>query len=273
MTVITTIISRFGVVHATDSLVTELQSDGTRKVTEWRKSKIVPVKHYRGIMSYYGLAKCGSWNTYDWLKAKAANARKYKSPERFVRALQKDLNRELKAIPVRDPKDKGIGIHFSAYERISDYWIPELFYLTNFETAQYKSLAPDGVHLGRETYHTIVNVPASLKHRLKRCRLVVHDFLNTKRNILIYNNGDPIMFNAAANSIMNMFQTVAQRGQLKKSVNLNTYLKVGRRSVELVSEAQQYFCRKGSRTVGGKPHELGVTPNRQYYTTHGRAKI
>jgi hypothetical protein len=77
------------------------------------------------------------------------------------------------------------------------------------------------------------------------------------------------MFNAAAYAIFGMFRALAGRGKLSRSDRVETYLAIARRPIEVVSKAQLDFCEKGARVVGGKPHDLAVTPGGMYTSTTG----
>lgn len=273
MTVISTVINRYGTVHASDSLITLRQSNGTVTQLNWRRTKIVKVERFRGAISYFGLATCDQcrWSTVSWLAKQSRAAADFSSAEEFANALRDELNREMKRMVFADPRSYGIGMHFTVYENIDNKWIPELFLITNFTDPSYKSIHAHGLHVSRETYHTIVNVPADMGHRETRFRLTVYDHLHAADNMLIYNNGDPLMFNIAANAILGSFATIAKRGHLSGSRDLRTYLDIARRPVQIVSEAQRHFCSRSYRTVGGKPHDLGISPQGEYYSTTGDA--
>lgn len=89
--------------------------------------------------------------------------------------------------------------------------------------------------------------------------------------MFIFNNGDPVMFNAAAYAIMGMFRALAERGRLANPDEVKTHLAIVRRPIEIVSKAQIDFCRKGTRLVGGTPHDLAVTHSGTYSSTTGDA--
>lgn len=266
MTVISTVITRHCTAHASDSLITELQTDGSRKPKEWQRSKIVAVRPWRGAMAYWGLAKYDAygWSTVDWLQEQAKDAHQYSSAEEFARGLTEKLGEAIAKMRFSSPVDSGIGIHLTAYEHIDDYWIPELFLVSNWADLSYQSLRPEGVGFSRETNHTISQEPHRPEHREAQYRLKVHEHLHKTGGILIYNNGDPLMFNLAAYAITGMFQTLAKRGTLARPERVETYLAIARRPVEVVSKAQLDFCREGTRVVGGRLHDLAITPSGAY---------
>ncbi|MBN1934549.1 MAG: hypothetical protein JW934_07780 [Anaerolineae bacterium] len=271
MTVISTVITRYCTVHASDSLITELQMDGNHKPMEWKQSKIIAVRRWRGAITYWGLAKCSAykWSTFDWLQERANNADRYSSAEEFAQSLTEQLNKAFAKMRFAQAVSTGIGIHLTAYEYIENYWIPELFLISNFIDTTYSTVNSDGIHLSRETYHTIADAPPSPTHREAQYRLQVHAHLHEPGGMIIYNNGDPIMFNAAAYAIFGAFAILAARGNLARSDKIETYLAIARRPIEVVSETQRDFCKEGTRLVGGKPHDLAITPDGVYLSTTG----
>jgi len=56
MTVVAAIITHAATAHATDSLITHEQRNGTLKVQEWEQPKVVKVDAFRGAMAYWGFA-------------------------------------------------------------------------------------------------------------------------------------------------------------------------------------------------------------------------
>jgi hypothetical protein len=274
MTVIAAVITRYCTAQASDSLITKLQQDGTRVPKEWERTKIVAVPHWRGVMAYWGLAVYDAyqWSTLDWLQERAQETNQYTSSEDFARAMTEMLNEAISKMTFHRSLDAGIGIHFTAYEYINNYWIPELFLLSNFEDPSYRSLHSDGVHLSRETYHHIdrnVRGPQP-EHRETTYRLKVHKHLQAG-GMLIYNNGDPLLFNPAASAIFAIIQELVRRGKLGNPASTATYRAIVRRPIEIVSRMQLDFARQETRTIGGKPHDLAVTPNGEYSSDSGDA--
>ena len=159
MTVISTLITKHFTVHASDSMISRPGSNGTRAVLEWEQTKIVRVPHFRGAMSYWGLATRDpfGWSTLKWLQAKAQSARHFPSAEAFAVDLAASLHREITSMRITPPTEAGIGIHLTAHEFVDDYWIPELFQISNWTDPSYRTLRPVGVGVTRETYHWTPN--------------------------------------------------------------------------------------------------------------------
>ena len=67
MTVVSALITKHCTAHASDAFLTILKADGNREVVEDQKPQVVPVKHWRGALTYWGLAQFGQWSTLDWL--------------------------------------------------------------------------------------------------------------------------------------------------------------------------------------------------------------
>jgi len=271
MTVISAVITRCCTVHASDSLITKRKQGGTYEPDDWERSKIISVHRWRGAMSYWGLAKhpAHNWSTRDWLEEQVKSAGPESAPEEFAQRITDRLAEAISNMHFANQVDAGIGIHFTAYEHISNYWIPELFLISNWVDTAYRSLRPTGVGLSRETYHTIANVPPCPGHRESEYRLKVHEYLHQPGAMIVYNNGDPSMFNMAAYAIFGMLRQLGQRGNLADPQRIETYLAIARRPIEIISAAQRDFCREDTRVVGGKPHDLAVTPGGAYSSTTG----
>src|SRR6185436_14007414 len=88
MTVISTIITRHCTAHASDSLITDFE---TGEPKEWEKTKLIPVRSWRGAISYWGLAYQGDWQTSSWLREQARSAGQAQSAEAFAKKLTSDL--------------------------------------------------------------------------------------------------------------------------------------------------------------------------------------
>jgi hypothetical protein len=270
MTVISTYITKRFTVHATDSLITRLKSDGTSTVLEWEKSKIVPVRHWRGAMSYWGLATTDQgWSTLDWLRAMAQKSRNYQSVEEFAEYLAHELTQTIYKFHFKKPSDYGLGIHFTAYENIENYWIPELFKISNWTDNSYSNIHRSGFRLERVTYGSLnqefIYIP---EHRDLKNRLEVQKHLQNG-NPFVYNNGDPFLFNASAYSIWGMIGVLKNRGILADLDKVEKICALTRRPIEIVSNVQRDFCSPGTRLVGGRPHDLAITPNGDYWSSTG----
>lgn len=271
MTVVTTVISLCCTVHATDSLITQLQRDGTLEPKEWKKSKIVPIRHWRGAMSYYGLAVYDyyNWSTFEWLQRQAQQANKFESAESFARDLAKRLDEAISSMRFQRKIHSGIGIHFSAYEYVDGFWIPELFHISNYQDTSYKLIRAGGIRFTRETYSMLNKMDWQPEHSETKYRLAVHKYLRKQNGMLVYNNGDPIMFNPVAKAILESIETIAKRGQLSKRSNVNTYRAVAKMAVEIVCDLQRNFVQSAKRRIGGKPHDLVITPNGEFSSNSG----
>ena len=262
MTVVAAIITSHYTAHASDSFITERQTNGTFIVKESQQSKLVRVEAWRGVMAYWGLAYFGKWNTFDWLQAKANDAGTYKSPQAFADALAAELTAEAKT-RVRSA-NMGIGIHFTAYEYLEGYWIPELFLVSNWADLSYTSCRPVFTAT-RETFGTHKGVVERSKDdgNLDR-RRAVHSALLNHKVLFHYNNGDTLFLNSIAHSIFCTFGLLLQRGQLRDPTTVQTHLSLVRRPVEIASKLLSDLAQPGLIVIGGKPHDLAVSPHGQY---------
>ena len=273
MTVISTIITRRYTAHASDSLITPF-GDHEKEDREWQKTKIIPVRHWRGAMSYWGLATTDQgWNTVTWLRERAHNTRHFESEESFARALTKDLTQEIENIRFSEPRHSGLGIHLTVYERVKDYWVPELFKVSNWTDNSYTAVFPDGFKLERVTFRTLADPPMDEQpeHGEPMYRLEVHRQLQAGL-ILTYNNGDPVLFNQPAGALSNMIRTLVARGVLKDLQTPQAVCALARRPIEVVMAVQRDFCSSEDVRVGGRPHDLAITPEGEYWSGTGDDK-
>jgi len=272
MTIISTLISNICTVHASDSFITRRTVDGGLALIEGEQSKIVPVRAWKGAFSYWGLASCSDygWNTVDWLRTEASIAGMFRSAEAFASHLASELRTKLGLMRFRNPLEQGIGIHFTAYERLHDYEIPELFLISNWANPSYDSLRDFSVT--RETFHWVANQAPLESHRDFEFRKSVHEFLQT-RKFLVYNNGSPSLFNRAADGLFAMFCELYQENTLEQRDEIKTWLRLTRRPIEAVIQAQLDFVRESDRRVGGQPHALSISPTGEYWSFEGTNTI
>lgn len=267
MTVISTVITMAGTVHATDSFLTKVNANGQREPIETQETKIIPVRAWRGAMSYYGLAQVeGHWSALDWLRAQAAQAGNFGTAEEFANALAVALNHEISRLPLPRDVDKGIGIHFSAYEWIGGYWIPEMFHISNWGDTTYSSLRSTGVGASRDMSGGISSQILGQGDTLEARRRLVHQAI-LGGMLVRYNNGDPTLYNPVANAIHDMFEVLNRRRILRKLNDIEVLRSLARRPVEVVASVQQDFCAPGMRVVGGRIHDLAITPTGVYSST------
>jgi hypothetical protein len=266
MTVIATMIAKSGTAHATDSLLTTRGPGGTAVPVETQETKVVPAPRYYGVLAFWGYAgDAKGERTIDWLRERVTESTQFGTAEDFARAVAQQLQAWLVSKGVSRDARYGIGVHFSAYERIGDYWVPELFLISNFE--DYSSLRSSGVGYSRETYGTITGIPRSPEDRESDRRMRVHEFL-AEGNWLRYNNGDPMLFNTTADAVRLMLDVARVRGALA-DLDVEHLRRWTRLPVETVATLQRDFYRPEVRIVGGKIHDLAVTPTGEYSSTSG----
>lgn len=265
MTVIATLITKYGTVHASDSR--RMSTNDRRIVGNDEETKIVPVPKFRGALSFYGLAEYRNFKTLDWLRNQVSQS-KHSSPEEFAIHIKDGLKTKFSNLRFTNPMDQGIGIHFSAYERINDYWIPELFHISNFSNPNYSSLKTDGITASRETFGTMKKQASQLlpSPGNNDQRLEVHKFLHND-GMLIYNNGDPILFNSIANSIMDSFRELRKRNALKNLEDERLQCDMVRRPVEIVSRILTDFAKEEFRLVGGRSHDYLIHQDGRIFST------
>ena len=247
------------------------QDDGTVEPRDWAHPKIVPVEAYAGAMAFWGLGEIeGQWHTHDWLSAQVAGARNFASPQAFGESIAEGLTRELGRFRFRRQRDGGIGIHFTAYESVDGFQVPELFLISNWRDTSYRALRAGGFGCSRETYHTLLGVPSAPEHGNREFRLEVARRINNGQ-MLRYNNGDPGLYNVAATGIMTMLGELQRRSIMRSPDDAITQRDIARAPVEVVADLQARFCRPRTQRVGGRVHDLTVFPDGRFDSSTGDA--
>lgn len=165
---------------------------------------------------------------------------------------------------------RGLGIHFTAYEYIDNQWIPELFLISNYEDETYRVVRSDGFRVTRETYGTISNTrERSREDGKKQRRLAVQAALADSPLMLQYCNGDPVIYLPLAQAVLSSFMQLSGRGILKDRDSPDAHRAIVSRPVDLVSRLMRDFVRKESRNIGGKIHNLSITPGGTFASTSG----
>jgi hypothetical protein len=270
MTVISTIISGYCTAHASDSFLTQPRSDGNYEVRDSQTSKILCVRRWAGIISYWGLSAKPEfkWSAVNWLQARITQSDQFTTAEDFARDLGSRLNHELSKMTYVTPTERGIGIHFTAYELVDGYSIPELFAITNFIDTTYQAIRPEGINVTRETYGLAFDVSDRGPQDGEASRR--HEVRKYIQNVpLLYNNGDPGMFNQASGAILDMLRLARERGVLRVPTETRAHRDIVTWPIKIVSGVQRDFLQQGQRLVGGKPHNLSVTPNGTYESDTG----
>src|SRR4030095_15422711 len=208
------IVTRHCTAHASDSFLTEA-SAGALRVVESRASKLVRVEAWRGIISYWGLARAGGWHTLDWLKGESTRAHSHSSPQAFAEHLADQLTLALKPLRVGSPAHRGLGIHFTAYEHIDGHWVPELFAIRNWVAPDYATISTHGFTVTRETYGAVrQTTERSPLDGTRERRLLVHEALRHAPLMLRFCNGDPDLFMPIAHTVLSSFLEMSRRGIL-----------------------------------------------------------
>jgi|GEM_PF-693630 len=277
MTVISTVITQFCTAHASDSMVTRGKNEKDYHILDLKSTKIVCVRRWSGAMTYFGLAVCDDlktgnrlWSTLEWLRSQANNATQFNAPEEFARDLATKLDHKINSLPITDEKEKGIGIHFTAYEDVDGIPIPEFFHITNFANVEYKQLLPEGVRVTRETYNNLTNdgdSPRS-RHGEPEYRREVRKRLSSG-GMLIFNNGDTDMFNIASDAIRGIMNEAKKRNILQPRNDPKAHRELAMWPIELVAKVQKNFIKSGYQKVGGDLHNLSITPIGEYASETG----
>ena len=106
------------------------------------------------------------------------------------------------------------------------------------------------------------------EHREPKFRIEVHQALQAGV-MFRYNNGDPELFNPAANAILDTFRTLVQRGVLNDPSAERTHCALVRRPIEVISSLLTDFSKKGKRLIGGKLHDLCISRDGTCWSSTG----
>jgi hypothetical protein len=271
MTVISAVFSTHCIAIASDSYLTAYNtSTKIYEILEKQKSKIIRVEKFFGAFSYWGLAaksKNSKWKTYEWLNDMAKKAQNFDKLSLYAEFIKNHLSSEIKKIGIRK-EDRGIGIHLVGYEEYRNgVRIPELFLITNYTDTTY-SKTTNEIHSSRELFNTL---PEKLKVgsenlSIDEKQLIVKDFLS-KGNLLIFNNGDPTMFNQLSEGYNKTMKLAKKRQILKDSADIELYRMIARRPIEMVAKAQKDFYKEDKIIVGGRIHDLVIEKNSKKYSS------
>jgi hypothetical protein len=204
------------------------------------------------------------------LQREAESAISHGSAETFAKHLASSLTRAIARIRFKNESDGGLGLHFTAYERIEGYWVPELFQIRNWVDEQYTSVNPNGFEVSRETYGAAIGSGVRSKDDgSTERRLIVHKRLHDESILFRFVNGDPAVFNTVATATFEVFKQLRDRGSLGDQESVATHLAMVRRPVEMVSDLLVSFCSPDKRRIGGKAHDIAVRPGPTYQSTTG----
>jgi len=272
MTAISTVITSTCTAHATDSFITTPAANGGFDVIESQETKIVKVEAFRGAMSYWGWATTpadGSrWNTLRWLRQAAAQAGSFGTASAFAESMARDLSTAASRFRFDPLRAGGLGIHFTAYEPIDGDWVPELFLISNWTDASYSAVRPSGFAATRQTFAMLSEASdKSIDHASPIARIAV---LNALRDGMLYyfNNGDPAVYNPIANAMYATISTLKTRKQFRGNT-VDSDRALARQPIEVVTRILRSFSKAGTRVVGGKPHDVAVTPDGTYTSSTG----
>lgn len=215
------------------------------------------------------------WNTFKFLESQSLLENKPDKVEDFAIRF-KDLLTE-KAVKHCKLANMGIGIHFTAYEEFDGHQIPEMFYISNISGIHPNSGFYDGVDdhfsMGRHSFHTLTHQPVLEEHRNPEFRLVMKTCLDSGFPIW-FKNGDPLLFNFAAHALTQMTTVLSSRHLLNDAEDpVEFYSNLALQPVQIVSKLQSEFCKKDSAVVGGKCHQLTITPTGEFTSKTGKSDI
>ena len=264
MTVLVTILSQHCIAFASDSFLTRPTRGGRLEVIESQASKLFRVESLRGIAGYCGLAEWGRWTVRDWLRGRARNPG-HETAQAFAESLAEDLNGLMRAIP---REQRGIGIHFGAYERVQGDWIPELFWITNWTDPPNQRVRDSGkVVARRESYGLAVQAGMPACDGLEAQRLAVGRWFAAS-GFQTYNNGDPELFHPVASGFGAALGVLQRRREmpLPTESDWRAWSHVVRAPVETMSKVIRELVPRGQRRIGGRTHDQLVSHRGEFHS-------
>jgi hypothetical protein len=268
MTVISAMLTRKCIAIGSDSYITRLANGKRHLVPKLMGPKIVRFDRIRAAASYWGLAELNGISTYEWLRQIAATcqARPTRpSLSELAELLCEDLRPRLSSHIWRH---RGIGIHLAGYERVDGYLVPELFLITNYADPTYQKRSTlDWTR--RTTFDVFQTQPVSWKHDadpVERSRF--RAYLDNG-GVYTVNNGDPVMFNPAANAVFTMLREMIANRSAVYSDSPKAWQTLATLPIRMVSEFQEGTCVPLSRLVGGQIHDVVITKTGEPISSSG----
>jgi hypothetical protein len=229
--------------------------------------KIILVPHFKGAISWWGrvgLAEPGTeqkvlvYDAASWLleRAKLANDFKATEAQKFAEELASEMNYRLKEFLMDE--DEGIGLHFTAYERIETEWVPEFFLITSFTGFTPGGAYPAGQSIIalRQTYHTLSQNKDFdfAAHGSEPFRNKVLEHLKTdKIHVFTYNNGHVVQF-SGYQPFLDILMNQTKNSEYSFSDGRPLFI------VRTMVEAQERFRPVNQRAIGGPCCELIIDP-------------
>lgn len=260
MTVVTTLLTKDYIAVGSDSLITSWK-DGNLEVMEKKQPKFIPFPKLRCVACYWGLAQVYDtngkliWSMNNWLKSQLKYSEDCKTIEQFGNQLTKSLNNILTTGIAKNVTKKGIGIHLAGFENFDNEIIPELFLISNYSLNNGFYSVNDRIDFSRRTYLDYKGETnfSTIQEQRKYFKQVLD-----KMGLLVYNNGDPILFNTFANSFYFLLAHSKNNGKLKDITLIKEKLKIKELKelasypIKLVKEFQDKFYKENCIVVGGK---------------------
>lgn len=269
MTVNAVVLGTFGIVQVADSRITFENEAGQRELSnDAGRPKIVALPQFFGAMSWFGTVKLGDWNALDWLKDKAEHSKSFDRTkvDLYADYVAVELNKEFETRKHLCTEPRGIGIHFSFFDNVAGVEIPELIFITNFDSISsigaYRPGAPV-IQAQRQTFHLLSGNTDYKNHYKQNFREVVYQYLRLVGPLELQNGENPL-FNAS----FQMVDAVVANLILRKTLNESDPLRLaGKKTLlraEIVAKIQEVLCTPASRFVGSPCHNLMISPSGEF---------
>jgi len=254
MTVISTVLSKDKIAIASDGYITN-----QGRVIKTNAVKFVKFDQVNCVVSFWGLATFDAtqWDMYSWLQEQSENLKNNPtsctSLEQLAFLLQSRLESMLNYGKLKHVTNKGLGLHIAGFEKIRDnLYSPELFLVTNY------SLDSRGSYHVRQnsldcTRRTIVDfIPKKMRGKSVSARKkYVYDSILSRGSVMIFNNGDPVMYNTFSQGYVSAVMRASKNESLRDLSEDERLRNLAAWPIKRVVEFQSDFYRPDKIVVGG----------------------
>ncbi|MBK8225507.1 MAG: hypothetical protein IPK73_31225 [Candidatus Obscuribacter sp.] len=267
MTVNLVYVTTHGVAHATDSLIVDLNMKPVH--AESGKAKIFAIPRFQGAISWHGTAAFpGGWRAMKWIESEVASY-KGNSPDELAGIMAENLTQVFWANTGVVLSERGMGLHFTFYEKVDNLNIPELIWITNFNSitalGQYKPDQGPRFVAQRQTFHTFTKQSDFEHHARDSYRKVVANYLSLL-GPLVYQNGDILLTSLSAGMVEQALLNLLVRKELRSNDPLENF---GRRALyraEIAALTQRVFSSPEKVGVGTPCFNLIIPPEGPMFT-------
>lgn len=211
------------------------------------------------------------WRAMSWLESQV-NSFQGDSPDELAESLANELTEVFWANTGEVLQSQGLGLHFTFYDKVNELMVPELIWITNFNSitalGQYKPEHGPGFVAHRQTFHTISKTVDYENHRKSSYREVVANYLS-QVSPLSYQNGDLGLTEPTRLLAEQMIVNLIIRKELKTTDPLETFGLRALYRAEVAALTQKVFSTSEKIGVGAPCFNLIIPPEGPMSTQSG----